>query len=130
MARKIAMVATSTIALAIGATATITNRRLAKRTAVATVPDRVEQHLGHEEAQEEGREGHLLRLDLGVGGAARQDPGDGVGEDDADERHHGHDRQGQAQHPRGQALGLAGRRRPGTGRRRWAPGPPRGPRRR
>ena len=38
MTRKIAMVATRMTALAIGATATITNRRLAKRTAVATVP--------------------------------------------------------------------------------------------
>ena len=38
MIRNTAMVATSTTVLAIGATATITNRRLAKSTAVATVP--------------------------------------------------------------------------------------------
>ena len=39
--------------------------------------DRVEQHLRDEEAEEERRQRDLLRLDLGVGGAARQDPGDG-----------------------------------------------------
>ena len=38
MARKIAIVATRMTVLAIGATATITNRRLANSTAVATVP--------------------------------------------------------------------------------------------
>ena len=38
MALKIAIVATRMTALAIGATATITNRRLANSTAVATVP--------------------------------------------------------------------------------------------
>jgi hypothetical protein len=68
--------------------------------------DRVEQDLRDEEAQEEGRERHLLGLDVGVRGAARQEPGDGRGEDDADDRDDRHDGQGQAQHARGQPLGL------------------------
>ena len=38
MIRKTTIVVTSTTVLAMGATATITNRRLANRTAVATVP--------------------------------------------------------------------------------------------
>ncbi len=42
----------------------------------------------------------------GVGGAARQDPGDGLGEDDADDRDDRHDGQGEAEDPRGQAFGL------------------------
>ena len=69
--------------------------------------DRVEQHLGDEEAQEEGRQGHLLRLDLRV--RARRSTAAGrsgwrstipITETTAMTA------SGQAEHPRRQALGL------------------------
>ena len=94
-------------------------------------PDHVEQHLRDEEAQEEGRQLDLLRLDVGVRGAARQQAGDRRRAARCPPpRRRAITASARPEHARRPGARPRRRRRPGTGRRRSARARPTAPRRR